>query len=52
MKRLLDSFVLECLNTSCSVKGCQMSSKSPGDCDADESYVDHPTELGKRLALS
>lgn len=50
VKRLLDVVVLDCLNTSSGVKGRQVSSKTPGDCNANESHIDHPTDLGERLA--
>lgn len=52
MERLFDVVVLECLNASRWFKGVQVSSKTPGNCNANESHIDHPTDLGKRLALS
>lgn len=52
VERLLDVVVLNCLNTSRWVKGRQVSSKPPGNCNANESHIDHPTDLGKRLASS
>lgn len=52
MERLLDGVVLECLGNLRCVKGRQVSSKAPGNCDTKESHVDHPTDLGRRSALS
>ena len=52
VKRLLDVVVFKCLNTSRWVKGRQVSSKAPGNCNANETHIDHPTDLGKRLALA
>ena len=48
MKRLLDVVVLKCLNTPCWVKGRQVSSKTPRNCNANESHIYHPTDLRKR----
>ena len=42
VKRLLEVVVLKCLNTSRWVKGRQVSSKPPGDCNANESHIDQP----------
>lgn len=52
MKRLLDVVEFECLNTSRRVEGDKVSSKPPGNCNANESHIDQPTDLRKRLALS
>ena len=52
VERLLYVVVLDCLDTSRWVKGLQMSSKAPGNCDAKEDHIDYPTDLGKQLALS
>ena len=52
MEGLLDVVVLECLNTFGRVKRRQVSFKPPGNCNVNESHVDHSTDLGKRLALS
>lgn len=52
MEKLLDVVVLECLNTSRWLKGRQLSSKPPGNCNANESHVDHSTDLGIGLTLS
>ena len=52
VKRLLDVVVLDRLNTSRWVEGRQVSSKTPGNRNANESHIDHPTDLGKRLTLS
>ena len=52
VERLLDEVVLDRLNTSRWVKGRQMSSKPPGNCDAKENHIDYPTDLGNQLALS
>ena len=51
VERLLNVVVLDCLNTSRWVKGRQVSSKPPGNCDAKDNHVDYPTDLWKRLAL-
>ena len=52
VKRLLDVVVLEGLNTPSWVKGRQVSSKPPGNRNANESHINHPTDLAKRLAFS
>ena len=52
VKRLLDVVIFNCLNTSRWVKGRQVSSKPPGNCNADESHIDQPADLGKRSVLS
>lgn len=52
VKRLLDGVVFERLNASRWVQGRQVSSKPSGNCNANESHIDHPTDLRKRLALS
>ncbi len=51
VERLLDVVVLKCLNAPCWVKSRQVSSKPPGNCNANESHIDHSTDLGKGLAL-
>ena len=47
VKRLLEVVVLKCLNTSRWVKGRQVSAKPPGNCNANESHIDQPTDLRK-----
>ena len=52
VERLLDVVELKCLNASGWVKRRQVSSKTPGNCNANENHIDHSTDLGKGLALS
>ncbi len=51
VERLLEVVVLKCLNASGWFKRRQVSSKTPGNCNANESHIDHSTDLGKGLGL-